>query len=73
MRVLGLCLSDLAAQLREQGGVDAEAFDALFDEGFTLLVGQGCIVEQFAVAVLEDLGLGSSVKRYMLSASAGMP
>ena len=58
MRVLGLCLGDLAAQLREQGGVDAEAFDALFDEGFALFVGQGCVVEQFAVAVLEDLGLG---------------
>ena len=43
MRVLGLCLGDLAAQLREQGGVDAEAFDALFDEGFTLLVGQGAL------------------------------
>ena len=41
MRVLGLCLGDLAAQLREQGGVDAEAFDALFNEGFALLIGQG--------------------------------
>ena len=40
MRVLGLCLGDLAAQLREQGGVDAEAFDAFFDEGFALFVGQ---------------------------------
>ena len=58
MRVLGLYLGDLAAQLCEQGGVDAEAFDALFNEGFALLIGQGCVVEQFAVAVLEDLGLG---------------
>ena len=54
----GLCLGDLAAQLREQGGVDAEAFDAFVDEGFALFVGQRCLVEQFAVAILEDLGLG---------------
>ena len=54
----GLCLGDLAAQLREQGSVDAEAFDAFFDESFALFVGQGCVVEQFSVAVLEDLGLG---------------
>ncbi len=43
---------DLAAQLREQGGVNAEAFDTLFDEGFA--VRRSGVVEQF-VAVLEDL------------------
>ena len=40
MRVLGLCLSDLAAQLREQGGV-MRSLRCTLHEGFALLIGQG--------------------------------
>ena len=50
--------SGFATQLSKESGVQAEAFGSLSDQCCALLFAQGSVVQQFAVTILEDFGLG---------------